>query len=117
MFMPKYQALHGLPPTKGQPLHIRVGWGLDAVNTGHGNRGPHGKLRKSNSSQAVKTMTFSQHITLLLLHSLQGRSSQPLCFRQASWGLAANLNSKPSPGDNFIAPRSLGWQGLSQQQH
>lgn len=110
MFMPvpKDRALHRIPPTKaggrGRSPHIRSGWGLDAVSAGDADRGLRGKPRRSSSAQAVKTIISSQHLALLLLHSLQGRSSQPLCFRQAGWGLAADFNLKPSPGDEVIVP-------------
>lgn len=109
---PKYQVLPGMPLTKGEQgrglsLHIRLGWGLTAKNTGDGDRGLCGKLRKNSSTRALKNKVFSQHITLLLLHSLRGRSSQPLSFQQAGWGLAADFNLKPSPGDNVIVPHPL----------
>lgn len=39
--------------------------------------GLRGKLRKSSSAQAVKNVIFSQCITLLLLHSPQGRPCSP----------------------------------------
>lgn len=110
---PKYQVLPGMPLTKGEQgrglsLHIRLGWGLNAKTTGDGDRGLCGKLRKNSSTQALQNIVFSQHITLLLLHSLQGRSSQPLCFQLAGWGLAADFNLKPSPGDNVVSVAVLG---------
>lgn len=107
MPMPKDRALHRIPPAKaggrGRSPHIRLGWGLDAVSAGDADRGLRGKLRRSSNAQAVKNIS-SQHLALLLLHSLQGRSSQPLCFWQAGWGLVADFNPKPSPGDEVIVP-------------
>lgn len=60
---------------------------------------------QQHSGGSERNFFSAYHLTAAPLPPRQVRTASP--FPGAGWGLAADFNLKPPPGDNVIAPLSL----------